>query len=423
MTNAFLSQLIPADNRIEVALSRASAFVATDILQAAYKPDSGFVGCFLDEEGQPSWARRAARYLDDEFDETGGTLLFGDVLSSLADDGAGKCLVNFRHALDLWKAGGSQGPKPFSQRQNYGSCVDASVGSHECSLFGWRVAQGTFGEAYKYSSGWLKYAERGYCSDGWNGAGAATAAKKVGCAFRRQYTLAGLSVNFVDNDVKERTVAREWCRSGVPAWMKTETLKHAYEDGAITRFQGGVKELRAVFAAGGIVHTSGTRTSGGSKPFTIGSVGPHMQSGIGCDDSDEFRKFCRDVIGVQPRANDFPVIMDQTWGSGWKGECAAQYWPAWWGEKPEGAWVWWASDVLSRLSCDFVWLPRVKGFPGDGPQPPPLPTDRPRIEGLLRVNGTVISGIVEAATDIPKGTRFTSSPNGTGAYKLTRLDV
>ena len=109
MTNAFLNSIIPADNRLDVALSRATAFVATDILQSAYQPGSGFVGVFIDEDGQPTWARRAARYLEDEFDDSGGTLMFGDVLSSIADDGAGKCLVNFRHAIDLWKAGGRRG--------------------------------------------------------------------------------------------------------------------------------------------------------------------------------------------------------------------------------------------------------------------------------------------------------------------------
>lgn len=98
------------------------------------------------------------------------------------------------------------------------------------------------------------------------------------------------AVWWTDGSANEKAVARTWCRSGVPDWLKQETLKHAYEDGAITRFQGGVVELRAAIAAGGFLHTSGTRTSGGSKPCSIGSVGPHMQSAIGCDDSDEFRR-------------------------------------------------------------------------------------------------------------------------------------
>jgi len=417
--------LIPGDNVIELALSRAAASVATNTMQAVYgwvpedvPVQTGFVGVFLDQEDQPLWARRAARYLDDEFDASGGTLLFGDVLSSLTDDGAGKCHANFRHAFELWDGSGAA---PFSQKQNYGSCVDASCGTGECVLFGWRAARPEFGEVYRFASGWLKFVLRGYCSDGWNGSGCATAAKKCGCGFRRKYDIGGNNIDWTDGAANEKAVARTWCRSGIPDWLLKETLNHAYDDGAITRFQGGVKELRTALAAGGFVHTSGTRTSGGSKPFTIGSVGPHMQSAIGCDDSDEFRKFCQEVIGVKPRTDDFPVIMDQTWGSGWSGECADKYWPSWWGRKPEGAWVWWASDVVDRLSCDFVWLPRVKGFPGTTP-PQPQPT-LPKLAGSLYVSGNVISGVVEATTDIPQGSRFTGTPNNDGTFRLTNLVV
>lgn len=421
----YLQELIPSDNVIEVALQRAGASVQTNVMEAVYdwapteisEAKSGFVGVFIDEEGQPTWARRAARYLSDEFDDSGGTLLFGDVLSSLAD-GAGECHANFRHAFDLWDG---TGPAPFSQRQNYGSCVDASCGTGECILFGWRAAKPEYGETFRFASGWLKYAERGYCSDGWNGSGCATAAKKVGCGFRRVYDLGGNKIDWTDGSANEKAVARTWCRSGVPDWLKLETLKHGYEDGAITRFQGGVPELRAALAAGGFVHTSGTRTSGGSKPFSIGSVGPHMQSAIGCDDSDQFRQFCRDMLQVTPRTDDFPVIMDQTWGPGWSGETADKYWPSWWGRKPEGAWVWWASDVVKRLSCDYVWLPRVKGFPGEPPVPPP--PKLPQFDGTLRVTGSYISGIVIAATAIAEGQRFTSTPNGDGTFKLVPIMV
>jgi hypothetical protein len=435
MIDQFLSRLIPEDNLADLRFAHA-AWSKPDVMAALYDyapaadrdvlRQSRFIGVFIDADTEPQWARRAARYLHDQFTHEAQTRvkLFGDVLPSIADDGAGKCLVNFRHAMDLWEAGGRQGVEPYTAEQDYGSCVDASVGEHECSLFGWRAVRLEFREEWRHSSAWYKYAERGYCSDGWNGSGAATAAYKVGCAFRIPYAIGGNSVDFNGDDENERIVARTWCRSGVPSWLKSYTLaNHAYEDGAITRFQGGVKELRAAFAAGGVIHTSGTRTSGGSRPFTIGSVGPHMQSAVGCDDSDEFRKFCREAIGVTPRADDFPVVLMQTWGKGWRGECADAYWPTWWGRKPQGAWVWWASDVIKRLSCDYVWLPRVKGFPASNPPPPPPPSGLPRIDGVLQVNGPVIAGVVTAATDIPAGTRFTSTPAGAGQYRLEPLIV
>jgi hypothetical protein len=81
------------------------------------------------------------------------------------------------------------------------------------------------------------------------------------------------------------------------------------------------------------------------------------------------------VIGVTLADNDFAVAFHQTWGGGWPGECADKYWPEWWGPKPQGAWVWKASDAVKYFRGDMMaWLPRFKGVPNDGPLPPsPLP--------------------------------------------------
>jgi hypothetical protein len=352
------------------------------------------------------------------------------------------------------------GLRPYGKAQNYGSCVDASCAEHEDSLFGWRAAHPAFlrdrgqkREIWKHSAAWYKYCERGYCSDGWNGSGCASAAYKVGAAFTIRYEIGSNSIDFSDENDNERIVARSWCRSGVPSWLKDYTLEHhSYEDGAITRFNGGIKELLTLFANGGVIHTSGTRTSGGSKPFSIGSVGPHMQSGVGGDDSDFFREFCQQTIGVSPRDDDFPVIMNQTWGPGWRGECADRYWPfgmdadgrvwtqadinqamqagianldffnqfndTWgWGPKPEGAWVWWASDVLRRLSCDYGWLPWVTGFPTDDPIPPE-PSLAPKFnDGTLFAvteDGRII--IESTPGKEPKLTIPANHPGGTFAY-------
>lgn len=377
--NPYLASIIPESNVLSAAFAQGTA--ATSLLEAAYAPDSGFVGAFFDGPDEADWSRRAARYLEDDFlhDTPGRIKLFGDVLPSLQDDGAGQCLANFRHALDAWQATG--GVEPYSAQQDYGSCIDASVGELESSLFGWRAQQAQFNEQWKYASAWYKYANRGYCSDGWSCAGVAAVALRAGAAFRIPYNLGGKTVDFTDDDLNERIVARTWCRTGIPTWMLDYTSQHhGYQDGAITRFEGGKTELRKLFAAGGAIHTSGRRTSGGNRPFVIGSTGAHAQAGVGCDDSEEFRRFCQDVLQVTARADDFPVIMMQTWGSGWRGECADAYWPATWGRKPQGAWVWWASDLLRYLSCDYAWLPQVKGFPSETPVPPP-PGPVPQIGG------------------------------------------
>lgn len=382
-----LANLIPVSNAIDIPSIRGLA--ATAMMELAYSESSSFVGAFCRGNASydmPSWATRIAAYDRDEFhDNTPGKKKhFSDVIDSLADDGAGRACPHHRYALEQWEAAGRPGPEPYTTQQDYGSCVDASTTELLTGLIGWRVNQGTFGEKYHRAAAWYFYADRGYCSDGWNCFSLAKVALRVGLAFRQPYDLPGGKVDFTNDDENERIVARQWCRNGIPSWISSHTsTNHPFEDGAITEFDGDVNAMRSLIANGGGFNTGGTNTSGGSKPFTIGRVGGHEQSCSSCDDSDEFRKWCKDIIGVTPRTNDFPVIMHQTWGPGFSGECADKYWPPWWGKKPQGAWVWWASDILKYFGGDIVaFLPRFKGVPGvpvpsppgPGPTPPPSPT-------------------------------------------------
>lgn len=413
----FLESIIPESNKLEAGFA-SNHLLGQNVIEAGY--NAGFVGAFSQTEGFPDWAQKAAKYMDDEFLADGGTTQFAAVAPSLAD-GDGECHMPFRHALELWEKNGKQGVKPYSNQQDYGSCVDASAAEGCTGLFGFRAVQAALNEEYRYASAWYWYAARGYCSDGWSGGGIATQARRHGCAFRTKYDISGNSVDFTDDDRNENIVARQWCRSGIPDWLHNHTItNHPFEDGAITQFGSqdkteGMDKMKRLFKAGGFLHHSGVRTSGGSKPFTIGSTGAHMQTAQGYDDSDEFRRFCQDVIRVTPRDDDFPVVSHQTWGSGWRGECADQYWPSWWGPKPEGAWVWWASDILRLISCDYSWLPMVKGFPGTTPPVPPTPPVTP-LSGVLYAEqaGSVIAirGELDAA-----GTKYIIVPDGTGRYK------
>lgn len=450
----YLRRLVPDSNRLEVAFASHNHNHAGKLLEAMYAEVSGFVGAFLDRDDQPTWARRAAEYLKHEFfDDTPGRIkLFSDMEPALAV-GDGGTYINCRHALNMWVKGGRKGPMPFGLFQDYGSCVDACKAEGCDTLLGWRAAQPSFREVFLHPAAWYDYANRGYCSDGWTGSGSATQARRNGLAFRIKYDLAGNSVDFTDDDKNEQIVARTWCRTGIPDWLLNHTrANHAFEDGAITAFNTGVPELLKVFKAGGFVHCGGTRTSGGSRPFTPGRVGPHMQTGHGGDDSDNFRKFCQDVIGVPAKPNDFPVAMGQTWGPGWSGECADRYWPfgtdasgkVWtmadvktglsagtiddaftfdlqtrwgWGWKPEGAWVCWASWLLQDI--EYAWLPMVRGFPGT-PSPEPV-SQHPQIVSRVRVDqvGQVpaVRGGVALTLD-GKLYEWIYTPNGDSTYSL-----
>jgi hypothetical protein len=421
----FLANLIPESNRLDVAFSRAAGNASkTHLLEACYSPGAGFVGAFSEEDDDsPEWARRAAAYMNADFlDNTPGTKkLFGDVSRQLAV-GDGECHINTRYALEAWAKNGKVGVEPFTNDQDYGSCIDCAGGAEGgTALIGFRAAKmPQVNEIYKHPAAWYFYGDRGYCSDGWGNGGLSAVARRRGLAFRTKYDLPGGSVDFTDDNKNEQIVARQWCRSGIPSWIYSHTsANHAFEDGAITQFEGSLAEMKKAFAAGGIILTSGTRTSGGSKPFTPGSVGPHAQTAYGYDDSDEFRRFCQDVIGVRPRDNDFPITMGQTWGSGWSGECADRYWPAWWGPKPQGAWVCWASWLEDALSLDYVWLPWVKGFPNDNPLPPPT-QQHPVITGTLYADQLASGGIaIRGDLQLNADGKFDYIviPDGPGRYK------
>jgi len=299
------------------------------------------------------------------------------------------------------------------------NCVDASASEHMTTLFGWRAVQAHLREQYIHPAAWYWYADRGYCSDGWYGGAIAAVALRRGCAFRTKYDLGGNTVDFTDDDLNERIVARTWCKSGIPSWLSDHTsANHPFEDGAITQLDGGLDALKKALAANGAVHCGGTRTSGGSKPFTPGRTGPHMQSAVGYDDSDEYRQWLKDNHSITLPANDFAVIMHQTWGANWNGETGDAYWPTHlWGPKPEGAWVCKATYILG--DAEYVWLPRVKGFPSSGPTPVP---PAPPLVGKLRAEqaGQVIAIRGEVSIG---GNIYIAVPNGDGTYGFIQKPV
>lgn len=360
-------------------------------ISSVFYLSTSFVGAFCtNTDSAPIWASKIAHYDRAQFHDNSPhkKTYWGD--NNLPQAGEGQAHINFRHTLDLWKAAGKPGVEPFTTSQDYGSCVDASCSEHEAALLGWRATQDRYNEEWKQTPAWYKYANRGYCQDGWSGPGCANVARRVGIAFRVPYTQFG--IDFTNDDTNEEIVARRWCRSGIPKEIATHTqAQHPYENGAITEFVEDAKSLRTMFANGGILHTGGTKTSGSPMMFSVGPVGPHMQSFLGCDDSDEFRKHCQDVLKIKPRANDFPVIGSQTWGANWNGEVADRYWPAHWGQKPQGAWVLWASDVISFYRGDsYAWMPWTTGFPRTTPIPPvPVPVPGPTPTPSITVRGTI----------------------------------
>lgn len=398
----------PASNVIQSArsTSRARGTSRATELRRAY--DSGFVGAFLnnpkdangkpDSGAQPTWARDIANHYRGEFlrNTPGKLKKYSDIASTLKDDGKGKTWANFRHALELWERGGRVGPMPYTEFQDFGSCVNASKAAGTTMLLGIRAADPANKEIFSRSAAWYEYGNRGYCSDGWYMGAQVAISMQVGLAFRRAYSLGGLNVDFTDDDTNEYYVARGCCRAGLPDALERDTAEHhPYEDGAFVEFDGDRGDLLKVFAAKGGINTGGVYTSGGSKPFTPGRVGGHEQFGYGADDSEECRKWFRD-LGITIPADDFPIAMDQTWGPGFSGACAAKYWPTHlWGPQPEGCWLALASQIIRNFAGD-IWacFPKFKGVadPNPAPVPPPGPVAAPPLSGSFRIENGVIRG-------------------------------
>ena len=397
-----LAKLIPASNSFQLtAMSPDRA----DVLERIYR--DGFAGCFLEEWETASNLTRVAKWDRDEFmyDTPGKRKWFSDVVDSLGD-GDGECHINTKPAFEAWQRDGQGDRHPFRIYQDYGDCVDASLVELFAQFLGVRSNDPTSREVFRYLPAFYAYAERGYCQHGWTLSAAATVYRRIGLCLAKQIEVAGNTLDWRAEDASENAVAREYCRRGLPTWLTEWTAKtFPFEDGAITRFDCDRTSLKKLFAAGGGLHTGGTRTSGSSKPFVVGRVGPHAQSFVGYDDSEQCRQFYTS-LGFRYKDDDFPVVAHQTWGGGWSKEVGDPYWPSWWGPKPQGAWVWLASQLCDHLGGgSYAYLPMVKGFPSDDPQPDPDPVPDP-----MKVPTFVGGDLIVDATCPKCGWHFTDGP-------------
>lgn len=372
-----LAHLIPGRNDINlIALANGGARAAA--LESAYSEDGGFVGCF-DTHDEP-WCKRIAGYDRDEFlYDTDGPHEFSEVFDGLPDfdDDNDGCHVYHNDAFTAWDRDGVHKDKdgPFSVYQNFGDCVDASNKEMKTGLLGIRAMDTQYGEILKYLAAFYQYAERGYCRHGWTMGACATRNKQFGWCPATVIEVGGQRLDFDEENESEYTVARDWCRSGIPDWLAAWTQQNfAWDPSAITYLDGGLDQLKRLLSNKGQFHHGSNTTSGSSRPNVFRRIGGHAQTCFGGDWSDRTRQFFADK-GFRLDSDDFWVLNHQTWGSGWRGEIASQYWPEWWGKKPEGTWVVSAKGLLRRVS-GYAYLPGLKGVPGSAPVPPPPDDDK-----------------------------------------------
>lgn len=396
-------------------LSGLPAEVKSRALEAAY--GGSYTGCFLPTDDGPMGS--AARYYEDQFRDTVGrkSYLFESIAPAAdtfrADTAEG--WIASKPSYETWVKQRAQETVDwlFGVFQDSGCCVDASLVELLHGLLGTRAADLSLGEIFQWLAAFYAYAFRGSCGQGWYMGAAATVTIEQG------YCLALPEIAghpYLREDDSERLVTSTWCRHGPPASVRqfVQDQGWRFEPGAISKFSGGVDALKTMLRSKGQLHHGSNYTSASSVPNKLKRIGGHAQTMFGGDWSDVTLRFFAEQ-GIRYTADDFPCVHHQTWGTNWSGAVADRYWPAWWGPKPQGAWICSAKQVVQYLSSGYVYLPKMRGTPG---AIPPTPASDVSLTGdVYAENGGPIRGVLKAKTTAGETAEFILIPAGHGVYR------
>lgn len=321
---------------------------------ADYDPEQAYtqggqIGVYLDEPGQPAWARELARQGDAQFRAAGGQRASRSFSNLFAGEGKGKRAVYWNYAMRF-----DGDPLPvFGIKQITGNCVEASNGDVTVThLLG--VAIFLLKKPYEWEGpgSTLFYSRRGHCGQGMNLGTAASAHKEDGIAWRKQYC--GGKYDFRDT-LADQKFAMSNCRSPksnlTDLWAETQKTPV----GQVASFDGSWEQAIDILYVGGALHTGSTATaSRNGDPVSSGAgVGAHAQTCIGYDDTEEFRTWYKQQTG---KTLTEPVFMfDQTWGDQ---PYVQKNWPSHlWGKATPGMFVlpWSAARKLIGSTCYAYW--------------------------------------------------------------------
>lgn len=315
-------------------------------LERAYQ--AGFVGVFLDAEGEPPWAREAARISSTHVEETLGV---GTYCSEFPREWSGihadvSRAVYWNYALRF-----DGDPIPvFRLQQITGNCVVASA-SDVSLTHCYGVAIFLLGRELEWRGpgATVQYAFRGHCGQGAHLGTIAAAIAQHGFAARARYD--GYDLR---NSQTDQALGRDHCRDPKRSLASLVSQTKDQPIGRVARFTGGLPELLDLLAAGGSLQTGSRITaSRDGRPISRqASVGPHAQSIIGYDNSPEMR--------ARFRIDEPIFFFCQTWGdvvyvqSGWVSE--------WWGRQPQGVFILPWSVVQKMLPGSYAYWPDLTGF-------------------------------------------------------------
>jgi len=337
----------------------------------------GLIGCPLDVETQPDWARKIARADLDRMrgDADCDTRAEAVIPGAAQGKGRGQRAVHFQHAMRL-------DPHIFEGAQNYNNCsawatregVGAAIAVDVIArkeLHRYVARPGTAGI----------YAYRGQNVPRYNEIDPALARRRrrrgqpgrsdsgmsiyLGAAVVHKYGI-GLEIDYpgiadLSTEAADELAGVRWGGSGPPGNFRQEVAGDRI--GQIATVDDEEALLDLLYAAHFTV-TGSTITAGGpGDPISpAGGVGGHAQLLAGYDDTDEFRDWYREVTGK--RLTEWVGIFDQSWPANW---LKVEHWPEHlWGPRPEGAFVLRGRDVLRMIDTRYgraVAMSKVVGFP------------------------------------------------------------
>jgi len=295
---------------------------------------NGMIGCFLDAEQMPSWARQAARDARAWFRERarGGWKAEDAICAASQGKGRGQRAVHFQHAMRL-------DSKILHGAQDYNNCTswcfrEVAGCAIACDL-AYIARPGTAGI----------YGYRGSRAD--NGMAiylGATAIHEHGVGLEIDYP----GVADLSTEAADERAGVQWGGSGPPQAFRDAVAGLTIEQASEVTEEDAILDI---LQAGHFIGTGSTLTadSPGDPVSRLTSIGGHAQAMIGYDDTDEFRQWYQQTTGK--RLDDWVAIFDQSWPPGW---IKMENWPDHlWGPRPDGAFVLRGQDAMKMVDTRF----------------------------------------------------------------------
>lgn len=311
--------------------------------------ESGMGGVFIDEPGQPEYAREMARKDEESFDVVLSSMDF-DAFPIMNEQGRGRRAVYHNYAFRFRD-------DAYTIGQITGNCVFASSGdSIMTHLIGVNIF--LYGSPIQFESisGSALYAFRGHSGAGSTLPRAAATHLRWGYVLRKDY---GEGFDLRDSRTDQRV--------GINHWRNPEqSLRHILEQmretpaGKIKRLENITQDnvLDALYV-GAAIHVSG-RVHGatGGDPISPGlsSIGPHAMALLSYDDTDEFRQWYRQKTGKTLTGP--AMIFLNTWSD--HPRYVARNWPEHlWGKRPAGAFVLtWRHATTLLSGSSYIYYPQ-----------------------------------------------------------------